>query len=130
VITSSVAGLIPIPNCGHYVAAKTGVVGLTRTFALELAPQFIRVNCICPTQVDTDMIHNEVMYRLFSPAEPNPSAETFAPISQSMNALPIPWVDSSDISNALVFLASDQARYITGVALPVDAGAAIISRAM
>jgi (+)-trans-carveol dehydrogenase len=125
VLTSSAAGLMAYPGVGHYVAAKHGVVGLMRTLALELAPHMIRVNSIHPTQVDTDMIQNETVWRLFSPDEPNPSKESFAPVSQEMNALPIPWVEPRDISNALLFLASDEARYITGVALPVDAGAVI-----
>ena len=122
VLTSSAAGLKAYPCVGHYVAAKHGVVGLMRTLALELAPHMIRVNSIHPTQVDTDMIQNETIWRLFSPDKPHPTRETFAPASQEMNALPIPWVQSRDISNALLFLASDEARYVTGVALPVDAG--------
>ena len=125
VLTSSAAGLMAHPGIGHYVAAKHGVVGLMRTLALELAPHMIRVNSIHPTQVDTDMIQNETIWRLFSPDDPNPSRDAFAPVSQEMNALPIPWVEPRDISNALLFLASDEARYITGVPLPVDAGAVI-----
>jgi len=123
VITSSVGGLKGAPNAGHYVSAKHGVVGLMRTLALELASHLVRVNSIHPTQVDTTMIHNEAMYRLFSPGSEHPSREEFAAISQSMEAFPIPWVEPVDISNALLFLASDESRYITGVALPVDAGA-------
>jgi (+)-trans-carveol dehydrogenase len=125
VLTSSAAGLMAYPGVGHYVAAKHGVVGLMRTLALELAPHFIRVNSIHPTQVDTDMIQNETIWRLFAPDDPNPSKDSFAPVSQELNALPIPWVEPRDISNALLFLASDEARYITGVTLPVDAGAVI-----
>jgi (+)-trans-carveol dehydrogenase len=113
------------PNIGHYVAAKHGVVGLMRTLALELAPHSIRVNSLHPTQVDTPMIMNETIYRLFMPDAENPTRESFAPVSQEMNALPIPWVEARDISNALLFLASDEARYVTGVTLPVDAGALI-----
>ena len=125
VLTSSAAGLMAYPNVGHYVAAKHGVVGLMRTLALELAPHSIRVNSLHPTQVDTPMIMNDTIYRLFMPDSDNPNRDGFAPVSQEMNALPIPWVDPVDISNALVFLASDEARYITGVTLPVDAGAVI-----
>jgi len=125
VLTSSAAGLMAYPGIGHYVAAKHGVVGLMRTLALELAPHMIPVNSVHPTQVDTDMIQNETIWRLFSPDDPNPTREAFAPVSQEMNALPIPWVEPRDISNALLFLASDEARYITGVPLPVDAGAVI-----
>lgn len=125
VLTSSVAGLKAYGNTAHYVAAKHGVVGLMRTLALELAGDSIRVNSIHPTQVDTTMIHNDAIYGLFLPDEENRGREEFAVVSQDMQALPIPWVDTVDISNAVVFLASDEARYITGVTLPVDAGAMI-----
>ena len=93
-----------------------------RTLALELAPDIIRVNSIHPAQVDTDMIQNEATYRLFRPDLENPTREDFISASQAVNALPIPWVESVDISNALLLLASDEARYITGVPLAVDAG--------
>jgi SDR family mycofactocin-dependent oxidoreductase len=122
ILTSSEAGLIGYQNVAHYVSAKHGVVGLMRTLALELAPDSIRVNSLHPTQVDTDMIQNEATYRLFSPDLENPTRDDFATASQAVNALPIPWVEPVDISNALLFLASDEARYITGVTLPVDAG--------
>lgn len=125
VLTSSTAGLAAYENFAHYVSAKHGVVGLMRTLALELAADSIRVNSLHPTQVDTPMIMNEATYKLFDPANPNPTRESFAAPSQAMNALPIPWVEAVDISNALLFLASDEARYITGVTLPVDAGAVI-----
>lgn len=125
ILTSSAAGLRAYANAGAYVSAKHGVVGLMRTLALELAPDFIRVNSIHPTQVDTDMIQNEATYRLFRPDLEHPTREDFAPASQTMNALPIPWVESIDISNAVLFLASDEARYVTGVTLSVDAGSNI-----
>jgi NAD(P)-dependent dehydrogenase (short-subunit alcohol dehydrogenase family) len=68
------------------------------------------------------MIQNEDTYRLFLPGVENPTPEQFAEASQATNALPIPWVESRDISNAVLFLASDEARYVTGVTFPVDAG--------
>ncbi len=125
VLTSSAAGLQAYANASSYVSAKHGVVGLMRTLALELAPHRIRVNSIHPTQVDTPMIMNDTIMRLFRPDVENPTVEDFAVASQTMNALPIPWVEPVDISNALLFLASDEARYITGVPLPVDAGCLI-----
>jgi SDR family mycofactocin-dependent oxidoreductase len=125
ILTSSAAGLMAYPNVSHYVSAKHGVVGLMRTLALELAPDMIRVNSLHPTQVDTPMIMNEPTFKLFSPDNPHPTIDEFRPVSQAMNALPIPWVDAVDISNALLWLASDEARYVTGVALPIDAGAVI-----
>ena len=125
ILTSSAAGLQAYENIAHYVSAKHGVVGLMRTLALELAPHFIRVNSIHPTQVDTPMIQNEPTWRLFRPDLEHPTEADFAPASQAMNALPIPWVDPVDISNAVLYLASDESRYVTGVTLPVDAGAVI-----
>jgi (+)-trans-carveol dehydrogenase/(-)-trans-carveol dehydrogenase len=125
ILTSSAAGLQAYENIAHYVSAKHGVVGLMRTLALELAPYSIRVNSIHPTQVDTPMIQNEATYRLFRPDLDHPTRDDFAPASQSVNALPIPWVEPVDISNAVLFLASDEGRYVTGVTLPVDAGTII-----
>jgi (+)-trans-carveol dehydrogenase len=122
ILTSSTAGLKGFPNFAHYVSAKHGVVGLMRTLALELAPHMIRVNSVHPTSVNTDMIQNDATYRLFAPDLENPTGEQVAPRFGEMNALPINWVEPVDISNAVLFLASDEARYITGVTLPVDAG--------
>jgi NAD(P)-dependent dehydrogenase (short-subunit alcohol dehydrogenase family) len=93
-----------------------------RTLALELAPHFIRVNTVHPTTVDTDMVQNAPTYRLFLPGVENPTPEQFAEAAQATNALPIPWVEPADISSAVLFLASDEARYVTGVTFPVDAG--------
>ncbi|RZS64657.1 (+)-trans-carveol dehydrogenase [Agromyces ramosus] len=123
ILTSSDAGLFAFPNIAHYVAAKHGVVGLMRTLALELAPDMIRVNSVHPTVVDTPMVNNEATFKLFRPDIEHPTADDFKEAAQGINALPIPWVDAVDISNAVLWLASDEARYVTGVALPVDAGA-------
>jgi (+)-trans-carveol dehydrogenase len=122
VLTSSVGGRKAYPNTGHYIAAKHGVIGLMRTFAVELGQHMVRVNSVLPTQVSTTMVMNEQTYRLFRPDLDNPGPDDFAPISQLMHTLPVPWVDPIDISNAVLFLASDESRYITGVSLPVDAG--------
>lgn len=122
ILTSSAAGLKGFPNFAHYVSAKHGVVGLMRTLALELASHRIRVNSVHPATVNTDMIHNEATYRLFRPDLDQPTVDDTLELFVNKNALPIPWVDPRDISNAVLFLASDEARYITGVTLPVDAG--------
>ncbi|HEY1510552.1 MAG TPA: mycofactocin-coupled SDR family oxidoreductase [Solirubrobacteraceae bacterium] len=122
ILTASVTAVRGYANYGHYNAAKHGVLGLMRTLANELGAESIRVNSILPTQVATDMALNPTIFKLFCPDVENPTQDDFAPISQAMHTLPIPWVQPRDISNALLFLASDEARYITGVALPVDAG--------
>ena len=123
VLTSSVGGRKAYPNTGHYIAAKHGVIGLMRAFAVELGQDMIRVNSVLPSQVSTTMVMNDQTYRLFRPDLENPGPDDFAPISQMMHTLPVPWVDAIDISNAVLFLASDESRYVTGVSLPVDAGA-------
>ena len=125
VLTSSVAGNKAYPHVGHYVAAKHGVIGLMRSFAVELGQRMIRVNAVLPTHVNSPLLMNEATYRAFRPELENPGPDDLAPVCQSFHYLPIPWVTPEDISNAVLFLASDEARYITGVALPVDAGSCL-----
>jgi SDR family mycofactocin-dependent oxidoreductase len=122
ILTSSVGGMKAHPHTGHYIAAKHGVVGLMRTFAVELGQHSIRVNSVHPTQVNTPMALNDATFRLFAPDKENPGPEDFAPVSQMMHTLPVPWVEPEDISSAVLFFASDESRYVTGVQLPVDAG--------
>lgn len=125
ILTSSVGGLKAYPHTGHYVAAKHGVVGLMRTFAVELGQHMIRVNSVHPTNVNTPLFMNEGTMKLFRPDLQNPGPEDFAPVAAMMHVLPIGWVEPEDISNAVLFLASDEARYITGVTLPIDAGSCL-----
>jgi SDR family mycofactocin-dependent oxidoreductase len=122
IITSSVAGLFGFPNLANYSSAKHGVVGLMRTLTQELAPYMIRVNSVHPTTVNTPMIMNDAIYKLFRPDLENPQAEDMGAAFVGYNALPLPWVEPIDISNAVLWLASDESRYVTGVTLPVDAG--------
>ena len=118
VLTSSTAGITGIggntPGGLGYTAAKHGVVGLMRAYANYLAPHNIRVNSVHPTGVNTPMVVNDFM-QAFLQADPS--------MSQAMaNALPVDMIEPVDVSNAIVWLVSDDARYITGVTLPVDAG--------
>jgi NAD(P)-dependent dehydrogenase (short-subunit alcohol dehydrogenase family) len=99
------------------------VVGLMRSLAQELAPHGIRVNSVHPTNVDTPMIQNAAVSSAFRPdLDRAPTRAEFAEAARSMNMLDVPWIDPVDVANASLFLASDEARYITAVALPVDAG--------
>jgi SDR family mycofactocin-dependent oxidoreductase len=123
VLTSSVGGMKALPGMSHYVSAKHGVVGLMRSLAVELAPYNIRVNSVHPSNVNTPMLMNEGTYRLFRPDMENPSQADAAVVLQMMHSLPVPWVEPEDVASAVAFLVSDDARYITGVPLPVDAGA-------
>jgi SDR family mycofactocin-dependent oxidoreductase len=115
ICTSSTAGIKGLPYLAPYVAAKHGVVGIARTMANELARHSIRVNTVHPTGVDTPMGNGLGGLEPLINRDPN-----LGPIY--MNTLPVEIVDPRDISNAVLFLASDEARYVTGVALPVDAG--------
>jgi SDR family mycofactocin-dependent oxidoreductase len=122
ILTSSVGGLKAYPHTGHYIAAKHGVVGLMRTFAVELGQHFIRVNSVHPTNVNTPMFMNEGTMKLFRPDLENPGPDDLKVAAQFMHVLPIGWVEPVDISNAVLFLASDESRYITGLPVTVDAG--------
>ncbi|MBV9318991.1 MAG: mycofactocin-coupled SDR family oxidoreductase [Mycobacterium sp.] len=125
ILTSSVGGLKAYPHTGHYVAAKHGVVGLMRTFAVELGQHMIRVNSVHPTNVNTPLFMNEPTMRLFRPDLENPGPDDLKAVAQMMHTLPVGWVEPEDISNAVLFLASDESRYITGVTLPIDAGSCL-----
>lgn len=122
VIISSTAGLQSGGYIAPYAASKHAVVGLMRTLANELAPDFIRVSTVHPTQADTVMIQNEATYGLLQPDADPPTKEGAAEVFTTMNALPVPWVDPADVSHAVVYLCSDEARYVTGATLTVDAG--------
>lgn len=122
IATASMAGRTGLPTVAHYCAAKWGVIGLIKSVAREVAAEGITVNCICPTNLDSDMIHNEAFYALFAPGVENPTREQVIPGFASLNAIPVPWIEAIDISNAMLFLASPEARYITGEALHVSAG--------
>jgi len=122
VIISSTNGLRGTANTAHYTASKHAVVGLARTLANELGERSIRVNTVHPGAVATPMVLNEATFRRLCPDVPNPTEADAAEVLRARNLLPVPWVDPVDIANAVVFLASDEARYITGTQLVVDAG--------
>jgi SDR family mycofactocin-dependent oxidoreductase len=123
IVTSSVASLRGFPNVGHYTAAKHALPGLVRTMAAELGPHSIRVVNLAPTNCATDMLLNQECYNLFRPDKaPNATREDFEEAAKHMHMLPIPNIEPIDVSNAVVFLASDEARYITAITLPIDAG--------
>lgn len=126
VITSSDAGVKGFAKFGHYTSSKHAVIGLMRSLMLEVAQDSIRVNVVAPTNCNTDMIRNDAVYHLFRPDLDDPGDEDFAAASSTLLALPQPWVEPIDISNAVLFLASDEARFITGITLPVDGGSAAL----
>ncbi|HWH26390.1 MAG TPA: mycofactocin-coupled SDR family oxidoreductase [Pseudolysinimonas sp.] len=128
ILTSSISGIKADPNFAHYIASKHGVSGLMKALALELADDNIRVNTVNPTNVNTPMIRNESTYALFAPdlAPEDRTEEALAPRFSSLHAMDIPWVEVEDVSSAVVWLASDGARFVTGVQLPIDGGRLVL----
>jgi len=124
ICVSSTAGLKGMANLAHYVAAKHGVIGLVKTLAIELAPNNINVNAVCPTSVDTAMCRNQALYDVFA-GGPGPQA-TYEHMLELMNQLNLfpdrNLLAPEAVSAAVLWLASDEARHLTGCALPVDAG--------
>jgi (+)-trans-carveol dehydrogenase len=119
---SSGLGVKGMAEASHYAAAKHGVVGLMRSLALELAPYFIRANTIHPAGTNTPMAHNQMHYRRAAPDVAEPTLDDAIHMFRSIAALPIDWTEPEDIANAVAWLASDEARYVTGVTMMVDAG--------
>ncbi|RYE40402.1 MAG: NAD(P)-dependent oxidoreductase [Hyphomicrobiales bacterium] len=123
VLTSSTAGMRGLYNCIPYVAAKHGVVGVMRALSNELGPFNIRVNAVVPTGLRSGMIDNQVTVSLFDPENSDGTLESVADKFAAQQALPFPWLEPIDISNAIAFLVSDEGRYITGSEFRVDGGA-------
>jgi SDR family mycofactocin-dependent oxidoreductase len=123
VLTSSTAGLRAYQNTAHYTAAKHGVIGLMKVLAQECGPHRIRVNAVCPTTVRTPLVINDATFELFAPDKENPGEDDVREAFEGLNILPgVAWIEPSDVSDAVVFLCSEAAKYITGAALPIDAG--------
>jgi SDR family mycofactocin-dependent oxidoreductase len=126
--TAAYMNTLPMQKVGtdsggiSYMVAKRMLSSYMHDLARELAPRMIRANVVHPTNVDTDMLQSEVMYRSFRPDLEHPTKEDATPAFHSQQAMPIPWIEPVDISNAVLFLASDEARYVTGMQLRIDAG--------
>jgi SDR family mycofactocin-dependent oxidoreductase len=132
IITGSTAGLMSGTTGGNdpwmgpggmgYSFSKKSIVEYTEKMALILAPRFIRVNAVHPTNCDTHLLHNDGLYHVFRPDLEHPTREDAIPSFTMFQAMPIPYVEPVDISNLVLFLASDESRYITGQNIRVDAG--------
>ena len=123
VLVSSMLGLRGGGYMAHYASAKHAVVGLMNSLANELAPQWIRVNSIHPGNILTPMIDNEQFHRTLRPDLAEPTMADAGEIIGTFHMLPVPYFEARATANAVLFLASDEAKYITGAALPIDAGA-------
>jgi NAD(P)-dependent dehydrogenase (short-subunit alcohol dehydrogenase family) len=131
VITGSTAGMIPgavdNPNFGPgglgYQWSKKILIDYTEKLALLAAPYYIRVNAVHPTNCNTHLLHNDVMYKTFRPDLEKPTREDAEVTFVVFQGMPIPYVEPNDISNVVLFLASDEARYVTGQQIRIDAAA-------
>lgn len=136
IATGSIAGLVDQkdlvngggpqgPGGAGYGMAKKMIRDYTKALALTMAPHSIRVNAVHPTNVNTDMLHNMSMYRVFRPDLQEPTREDAELVFPILQAMPTPWVEPADISHAIVYLASDESRFVTGQQLYIDAGAGL-----
>ncbi|MGA9525771.1 MAG: mycofactocin-coupled SDR family oxidoreductase, partial [Myxococcaceae bacterium] len=122
IFISSTAGLIGAPNQAHYTASKHGLQGLMGTMANELGKHNIRVNTVNPGMVNTEMAMNERLLKAYIPGVENPTLDDVARVFGGLALLPVAWVEPEDVANAVLWLASDESRFVTGISIPVDAG--------
>lgn len=130
VVTGSTAAMLPNttdnpamgPGSAGYGWSKKTLMGYVEQMALALAPRFVRVNAVHPTNVNTHLLHNEGLYSMFRPDLENPTREDVEPAFTMFQAMPIPYVEPVDISNVVLFLASYESRYVTGQQIRCDAG--------
>ena len=130
VATGSLAALVPggtdNPALGSgglgYSLAKRQVASFINDLALVLGPEGIRANAVHPTNCNTDMLNSDVMYKIFRPDVENPTREDALPAFPAMSGMNVPYVEPEDVASTVAFLLSDEARYITGMQMRVDAG--------
>lgn len=122
VATSSVAARAGFPNGNSYGASKWGVLSLVKTAAAELGMYGITVNAICPTNVSTDMFLNDMIYRTFRPDLESPTYEDIDPAAKGMHPMGVPYIEPTDVTNAVLFLLGETGRYISGEVLHISLG--------
>jgi NAD(P)-dependent dehydrogenase (short-subunit alcohol dehydrogenase family) len=122
VITSSMAATVTDENISHYTAAKTGLTGFMRVLAKELAPSNIRVTCVLPGIVETDMVVNEATFRIFRPDLEHPTHADFLEVASKLLPLPTTSVGVDQVSAAVAYLLSDDAKHVTGISHVISGG--------
>lgn len=122
ILISSTSGLVGVPGMAHYVAAKHGVTGLMKALAIDLGPFDIRVNAVATSNVNTPMIRNPAIRNAWA-GRPDATDDEVVREMSAMHILDVPWIEPVDVSHAVLWLASEEARYVTGSTVPVDAGA-------
>lgn len=122
IATASAVGREGGPNNANYAASKWGVIGFVKSVAIELAPLGITVNAVSPMSVSTDMCHNDKTYTLFRPDLAAPTEDDVRDTFATLNPMRVPWLECDDVTHAVMYLASDDARYVTGVALDIGGG--------
>ena len=130
IVTGSTAGMMPGsvdnpalgPGGAGYGFAKQMILPYVEALALHLAPRFIRLNAVHPTNTNTHLLHHEGLYKVFRPDLEHPTREDAMPAFTSFQAMPIPYIEPEDMSDLVLFLASDESKYITGHHIRVDAG--------
>lgn len=122
ILTTSTAGWKALNTLGHYVAAKHGVVGLARNLANEVAEHNIRVVALAPTNVNTIMLNNPGVFKMFRPDLEEPTLEEAMPGFKEHHLIKEPWLQLDDVTNSVLWLCSDEARYVTGTIFQLDMG--------
>jgi len=124
VTISSMLGRGAVAGQAAYCASKWGVIGMTKSAALDLAPHGITVNAIAPGNISTPMVHNDALYRMMRPDLEHPTRADIEPIFANLHGQPVAFLEPEEVTRAVLFLVSETSAHITGTVMPVDAGAA------